>query len=533
MDPFLVPRQLLATIQAAPAPGIELLFSLVEAGVVSVHDPVDDAGASLMDALINGVFHGKSSVWRQGKELRAALFAPDQVQRWLQVSGGKAFSGRDQKGQWVVAALLENLTQDPPASKATRSRLNLPKQPTDDLWSGKRIDPWLARVLPLLPDQAWAEIGPSLMAHALKAELPQAIAIAWKKVPVLSLDAAGDPVLMSARSGRHWDRFLQEGGDPSTWLGNAPLWKKMLGVVLRKQPVSSESLTGRFEEWFLSTAPSDDEMRPHLKALLFQRSASAEKSPPQQWVKMFEAAGPESLRWETSKTKMALWKVACLAHPEAAAFDALESSKAIMRNIALPEFEATRLFSLVQQVAKASNEAQTERAFGLVEDHLSRRGWPQGVGAFAPLFAALPLPRPLRQRLLSKVSGNEEAWWGPADQRADLLRDLALGLPRVDRSAQQLDTWLEMLSVKGVSSPWLSVALGVASAMRGRQDGLEGVPTEDARQVLSDPEGSSLLLALSKAVPPRHRPHYLTWLESMTLAASAPIPTARRPSSRL
>lgn len=533
MDTFLVPKQLLAAIQAAPTSGINLLLALVENGVVSVNDPVDNQGTTLMSALVNGALHGKPSVWRQANELRAAIFAPAHVQKWMDMSGGKAFSGRDDTGRWVVASLLQTLALNRPASRSASKRSVDASRALDELWSGKKLDPWLACVLPHLPREAWQEVGRDLLVHALNGELPKAIELAWKNVSVLSLDDAGDPALMSARSGRHWDRFLEEGGNPSILCGDAPLWKKMLGLSLRKPPVSFESLAGRFEDWFLANAPGSDEMRPHLKMLLFRRAATADKTPPSHWVKLFEAAGPQSLLWEGGKEKTALWKVACLAHPDVAAFDALEKSSSIMRHLPVGEFETIRLLSLLHQVSAAPNEEHTVRAFSLLENHLDHRGWPRGDVPFAPLFATTPLPRALRERLIGRVRGNEEAWWGPEMTREAWLRDAMLALPKLDRSAQLLDTWLAVFSVKGASSPWLSVGLGVVSAMRGRVEVLEGIASEDTRVVLSDPEGAKMLTAMVKAVPQRHRPLYRAWLESMTLAASAPVPTARRSSVRL
>ena len=530
MDPARIPRQLLASIQAAPKPGIGLLFALVDQGVVSVFDPVDEHGARLLDVLINGALHGTQAKWHKKEELFAALFAPGVAGKWLDISDRQAFAGRDEKGAWVVQGVMEKLRQQREALKDSRTRPS-PAAKKEDPWSGRGVDGWLAQVLPTLPAECWKEAGAQVLSYALQNDLPATTDIAWARVSVLSPDHEGNPVLLSARHGRHWDRFLQEGGNPAEVAGNAPIWKRMLDRVNRKPPMSEDSLIGRFEAWFLASAPQDAQMRPHLKSLVFHRAAASSRATPAQWVKLFEAAGPEALFWKSPKEQACFWHVAALSHPNAALFDAIERSPALFAAIPRPEFEMVRFLSLAHQLSTAVSHPEQKEALERLVSHVEQRGMPVGM-PLCQTFAVMGLPKDIRTPLRAMADGHAEAWWGAEDRREQDAKQIALSLPG-QKSAVQLDTWIEMVTGGETLSPWLSVGLGVACAARNRMEVLEGVPAQDIGAVYADAEGRHLLLEMGKRVQPRTRAHYLAWLESAALSAAAPLASAPRRGMRL
>lgn len=527
---------------------MELLFAMVEDGLISFDDPVSKNGPPLIDALFNSAMHDGPAPVRVGSAFFKTMFSSDHVARWLELTDGSAFARKDEKGRWLPSAFLDLLTAA--LTKVSGGpRKNPPKIP-----EGKNLDRWLSAVVPTLPGQAWAEDGVWLLARAFQSDLHKSANVMWSHVDVLSL-IDNEPVLAHAHRAEAWDRFVAEGGNVNHLVDGKPLWEYLLAKVSADKPAQPTSFLGGFEQWFLKSSQSNPKMQPALRDLIMGRARRPSRTPIEHWMTMLNAAGPQSLSWACPGAEDAqLWEAVALSASHLEFFAQLPHYTQLLSAIGPDHLAHVKLLVLAKDLT-SDQDTKAATAMSEMETLVQMSGWPAMGSPWVKCFCRLPLNAKMRSRLLKLARTDDDAWAGPSVDRQGVGRSLFFMIPKLAEKApaqprrqgfhngsrssktpsaikERLLTW-QVLTSNIENSSWVEVGRGLAAALCNKMDDLHAVSRDAIAVVVSDPHGLATLEVMSKSIATTHQKNYLSWLDSVRLEATSACVQHRRSSPRL
>ena len=507
---------------------LEMICALVEEGVIALDTPAEGS-RGVMDCLLRYAFMIDLKQPSTIPRLFMELFHPDHVARFLQVSNGTAFSQKNSQGEPVVRQAMKVLWA---VQQATRIGAGDPAKKA-------HFDAAFARMLsPILQDHPkdlalWLK-------DAFEMGLPETVDVLWPHVPPLTLvgeGASAEPVILSAKTAAHWNRFISENGSAATLVRGQPLYRVLLDACAKDGMRAESSFLGAFEHWMIANAPKDPEMQKSIQALAIMRVRKAPKqTPTAHWVNILKAAPCDWPLWQIrenpkekqSANSVPLW--ATIAAARGLEFiDALANEPVLANRLPAGLLDAVRLQMLLANMKHSSLAVEAVKA---MERAINVSGFVPGLTPYVLDYSSLPLERASLRTMESIVKAHSLAWWGdPATQEAT-ERALVLGMPKLSREAKNLTAWLA-LSAHPNPGPHLKLAHHLGHCLRGNWEEALSLDPGVVGPLLVDPVISEVMHKMASSFPTARKAAYATWFDSAKLHGASPQAPAARRSVRL
>lgn len=501
-----VAARLVDVIGSSPKAGLDLASSLLREQRVDAMELVAP-NQTFLDALFSRAI---SQGYLFASALSRELFLFKGHNEFHQASSHQLLTRKNSQGDWPLVELIEAFEDARAArKKGVRSAVDMDGY-------RKSFDGFLSGSLKHMPQDFWDEVGGAFMSSCFSNGFKRAANEAWKYTSPLSLDRHGRPAIMAATTIHEWQRFIEENHDPEARIGDDPLWQILLKEAKVKPTNSATSFLGGFEDWFVSWARAQKALKNEILELAKVRMAKPREYGGKRWVSLFRASDDKWFSW-TTKSGIPVWEIASGCGEEF--FDAMDQSPDLISKIDQDRYHCKKVQWLLYCLCEnKDNNLEASRSFAnLVES----KGWPPELAPYLMYFLSVEMNDELRSVIDLLKASNPSLWWGDADLKEIIGKDLFLRVDKIAKDkAHMVPSIIEYM--EGSPSPWLNVSKGFLGSLRGgAMTHIQSINREYAAYVARDQDGVQQLEKLRMSFNGVRRKEYMSWLDSVKLAAAS------------